>query len=240
MSLSLSMFCKVSGCFVIAMLSQIAYAAEDGESTAELKRKIERLEKQNASLRVSYAQARKDADEAASKLVEIRSRLEALGGAALGSSEERLVQAVSDLEVLNKKVQDLEQSSVKLSGAVIAYMKQVVSEDSAARMAVETALRELDAVLGFRQAPMRDGAGNLAEANVLSIDSESGLLVLNAGRSAGMRVGMPLSVYRGAQTIGEAIVTDVRKEVCGALIRELQQPDEPVRVGDSVSVKTIN
>jgi hypothetical protein len=210
------------------------------EAPTELMRRIERLEKQNATLRVSYIQARKEADEATTKLAEIRSRLEALGGAALGNSEERLVQAVSDLDIVNRKVQELEQCSVRLSGAIIAYMKQAISEDSGTRAAVETSLRELDSVLGFRQAPVRDGAGDPTESQVLSIDTDSGLLVLNAGRTAGMRVGMPLTISRGAQTIGEAVVTDVRKEVCGALIQKLATPTEPVSVGDSASVTTID
>ena len=37
----------------------------------------------------------------------------------------------------------------------------------------------LESVLGYRQQPVRDGAGTLAEAKVLSIDSESGVVVLN-------------------------------------------------------------
>lgn len=62
------------------------------EDTAALTRRIERLEKQNAALKASYVQARSDADKAAAQLVDIRTRLEALGGAALGNSEERLIQ----------------------------------------------------------------------------------------------------------------------------------------------------
>lgn len=225
--------------FTAASVAATGVGMAEGENQAELMRKIERLEKQNATLRVSYAQARKDADEAKAKLVEIRSRLDALGGAALGSSEERLVQAVSDLELANQRNQALEQATVKMSGSIIAYMKQAISEDSVSRAAVESSLRELDSVLGFRQQPVRDGAGNLAEARILSIDTESGLLVLNAGRIAGMRVGMPIVVTRGAQTIGEAVVTDVRKEVCGALVHKLQTPTDSARVGDTASVKTL-
>ena len=56
------------------------------EDTAALTRRIERLEKQNAALKASYVQARSDADKAAAQLVDIRTRLEALGGAALGNS----------------------------------------------------------------------------------------------------------------------------------------------------------
>ena len=94
------------------------------EDTAALTRRIERLEKQNAALKASYVQARSDADKAAAQLVDIRSRLEALGGAALGNSEERLIQAMADIEAFNDRVQRLEQASVKLSGAILAYMKQ--------------------------------------------------------------------------------------------------------------------
>ena len=162
------------------------------EDTAALTRRIERLEKQNAALKASYVQARSDADKAAAQLVDIRSRLEALGGAALGNSEERLIQAMADIEAFNDRVQRLEQASVKLSGAILAYMKQAISEDANARTAVESSLRLLESVLGYRQQPVRDGAGTLAEAKVLSIDSESGVVVLNTGRTAGMQVGMPV------------------------------------------------
>ena len=47
-----------------------------------------------------------------------------------------------------------------------------------------------------------------------------------------------LSLIHISQTIGEAVVTDVRKEVCGALVQKLETPADPVRVGDSASVKT--
>lgn len=103
------------------------------EDTAALTRRIERLEKQNAALKASYVQARSDADKAAAQLVDIRTRLEALGGAALGNSEERLIQAVADIEASNDRIQRLEQASVKLSGAILAYMKQAISEDANAR-----------------------------------------------------------------------------------------------------------
>ena len=53
--------------------------------------KIAQLERQLANMRESYALARADADEARRQLRDIRTRLEALGGAALGDSEERII-----------------------------------------------------------------------------------------------------------------------------------------------------
>ncbi len=229
---------SILACAAAALMSLTAGAQGTEEGTAALTRRIERLEKQNVALQASYAQARRDADKANAQLLEIRSRLEALGGAALGNSEERLIQAVTDIEALNNRLQRLEQVAVKLSGAILAYMKQAISEDANSRMAIESSLRQLDSVLGYRQQPVRDGAGSQADSKVLSIDSESGVLVLNAGKSAGMQVGMPVMLTRGAQTIAEAVVTDVRKEVCGVLVQKLMSAANPVRVGDSASVKT--
>ena len=140
------------------------------EGTAALTRRIEHLEKQNAALKASYAQARIDADNANAQLLDIRSRLEALGGAALGNSEERLIQAMANIEVLSDRIQRLEQASVKLSGAILAYMKQAISEDADARTAVESSLRLLDSVLGYRQQPVRDGAGTQAAIKAFQRD----------------------------------------------------------------------
>ena len=78
--------------------------------------------------------------------------------------KKRLIQAVADIEASNDRIQRLEQASVKLSGAILAYMKQAISEDANARTAVESSLRLLESVLGYRQQPVRDGAGTLAEA----------------------------------------------------------------------------
>ncbi len=229
----------IRACASILIAGTIAWGQE-GADQAELKRRIERLEKQNETLRASYAQARIDADKAKSELIEIRNRLEALGGAALGASEDRLIQAVIRIKELDEKCQALEKASVSLCVAVVAYMKQAVSEDGETRKTLESAMRYVDSLLGIKPKPVLESTGNLAQSLVLSIDSESGLIVLNAGKTAQMQVGMPIVVTRGAQTIGEAIITDVRKNVSGALIQKLQEPTEPVRVGDSASVKTNN
>lgn len=210
------------------------------ESEAELQRKVERLERQNAVLRTSYAQAQKEAAHSAEQLAELKKRLEALGSASFSDSEQRLVQAVADIEVLNNRLKKLEESSVRLSGTVIAYMKQAVTEDPQGRAMVEAKLRDLDAVLGLRVQPATENHISLADARIVSIDSESGLLVLNVGSSEGLRIGTPMRISRGEQMIGEAVISDVRQNISGALIQKLESPDELVRIGDSAAVKAID
>lgn len=207
------------------------------EGTTDTDRRVERLEKQIATLKASYAQARIDAERAETRLVEIRSRLEALGGSALGNSEQRLIETVGELETAQAELDAVKQSSLKLSGAVMAYMRQALAEDAEARAAVESAIRDLDVALGFRNEPARDIAGTPDNSAVLSIDSESGLIVLNSGREAGMRVGMPVEITRGDQAIAAAIVTDVRREVSGVLVQKRLNTSLSVAVGDRVSIK---
>lgn len=234
---SSSRLCSYASAALAAVVLGAGFVQGD-ESRADLLRKIERLEKQNTTLKTSYIQARQDADRAEGKLQEIRKRLEALGGSALGDSEQRLIDAMGNLEAANEELDILKKASVKLSSAVIAYMSQALTDDPATRSAVESALRETDVALGFRQAPARDFAGTLDNASVLSIDSDSGLVVVNVGREGGLRVGMPVEISRGDQILANTIVTDVRKEVAGVLILKLLNPALMVAVGDRATVKT--
>lgn len=223
--------CTLAGMGMVARADEAGSGGEDNKA-AQLERRV-------ASLRESYALARADADEARSQLREIRARLEALGGAAaLGSSEERLIDTASRLEATDAELARLRQCALQLSSAINAYMQGVLVEDAAARQALEASLRELDVALGLRQAPQDDLSGSLEEATILSIDSESGLIVINAGRDAKVEVGMPMLITRGDQEIAQAVVTDVRKKVSGLLVRKHRNPNLVVSVGDRVTLTT--
>ena len=201
--------------------------------------KISQLERQIATLRESYAIARADADEARKQLREVRSRMEALGGSALGNREEKLIETAAQLESVRAELDAVRQSSLRLTAALVAYMRSALVEDQAARESLETAVRDLDVALGLRRAKADELAGgSVDEAKVLSIDSESGLIVINAGREGKVEVGMTMEISRGDQAIAMAIVTDVRKSVAGLLVQQHLNPALSVAVGDMVSVKS--
>lgn len=222
----------------IALCGAGAAAGEGEEGSGAAEHRIAQLERQVATLRESYALSRADADQARRQLRDIRSRLEAIGGAALGSGEERLIDTVSQLEAANAELETLRQSALVLTSAVDAYVRGALVEDAAARQALEAALRQVEVALGLRQAPQNELAGTLTDARVLSIDSESGLIVINAGREAKVEVGMPMQITRGDQAIARAIVTDVRKTVAGLLVQRQLNTALSVEIGDSVSVTT--
>ena len=201
--------------------------------------KTRQLERQIATLRESYAIARADADEARKQLREVRSRMEALGGSALGNREEKLIETAAQLESVRAELDAVRQSSLRLTAALVAYMRSALVEDQAARETLETAVRDLDVALGLRRAKADELAGgSVDEAKVLSIDSESGLIVINAGREGKVEVGMTMEISRGDQAIAMAIVTDVRKSVAGLLVQQHLNPALSVAVGDMVSVKS--
>ena len=225
-------------CRALPLLFGAACLACAAEADHGTQHRISQLEKQVATLRESYALARADADRARRQMSEIRTRLEALGGAALGESEERIIDTAAQLDSVRGELDALRKAAMNLSAAINAYMSTAMVEDAAARQALEAALREQEVALGLRMAPQDELSGTLEEAQVLSIDSESGLIVINAGREARVRVGMPMEISRSDQAIARAIVTDVRKKVSGLLVQRHLNPNLSINVGDRVSVTT--
>ncbi len=166
-------------------------------------------------------------------------RLEALGKNLLDGGDDRLIQAAADLQLANERITELEGSVTRLAAAVNDYLRQAVVSDPDARLRVETSLRELDAVLGLRQKPRPDvRTGSLQQARIVSLDQESGMLVLNIGESQGARIGMTFRLTRGQQPYGKAILADVRKGVCGVFVEALDHPADAPRPGDLAILET--
>ena len=212
-----------------------AGAGEGGNGATD--RRIDQLERQVATLRESYMLARADADEARKQLREVSMRLEALGGTALGGQEEKLIEIAAMLESTRTELDEVRQGSLRLASAVAEYKRNAMVEDETARQTLETALQELEAALGLRQKQQNELDGTLDEAKVLSIDTESGLIVINAGRKGGVKVGLPMEISRGDQVIADTMVTDVRNSVSGLLVQRHLNPVLSIAVGDRVSVK---
>lgn len=223
---------------VIGGLAPVCCAAQDAAG-GNLSQRVAVLEEQNAALRESLVESRRREHESAETLASIRTRLEALGHNLLGAGDDRLVRAVADIEVLTERVRTLETAATNVGAAIANYLRQAVVADPDARLRVETSLRELDAVIGLRDKPRPDvRTGSLQGARIVSIDRRSGLLVLNVGESSGAKIGMTFRLVRGERPFGRVIVADVRADVCGAFVEELDDEGEQARIGDSVVLET--
>ncbi|MFZ9936526.1 MAG: hypothetical protein ACO3JG_05640 [Luteolibacter sp.] len=214
-------------------------AAQTAPGPEKLQIAIAELEERNRVLQQSLAEANRGEKQAIEQLDRVRERLEALGKNLLDGGDDRLVQAASDLQIANERMAELETATMRLTSSVNDYLRQAVVSDPDARLRVETSLRELDAVLGLRQKPRPEvRTGSLHQARIVSIDQESGMLVLNIGASQGARIGMTFRLTRGQQPYGKAILADVRNSVGGLFVESLDLSDLTPRPGDLAILET--
>ena len=206
--------------------------------TAELEAVIAAQQQKIASLEKSLVEANRAEQEASGQLVRVRQRMEALGRDLLDGGDERLVQATADLQILGSRVSKLEGAAARLGAVISDYLRTAVASDPDSRLRVETAIRELDSLLGTVQKPAPAAAGSASNAKVMNVDADSGLLVLNVGEAQGARIGTTYQLVRGDQPFGTAIVADVRRNVCGAFVEQLDPGAEPVRLGETAILMT--
>jgi hypothetical protein len=200
---------------------------------------VEELQEQNRSLQHALAEANKGEKQASEQLAQVRERLEALGKNLLDGGNDRLIQAAADLQLANERNTKLQASVSRLVSAISDYRRNAVVSDPNALLRLETSLRELDEVLGLGQKPRPDvRTGSLQQANVVSIDQDSGMLVLNIGENQGAKIGMSFRLDRGQQSYGKAILADVRKGVAGAFVERLDTANETPRPGDLAILET--
>jgi hypothetical protein len=211
------------------------------DSPEKLQDLVLELKEQNKTLERALVEANKAEKASTDQLNQVRERLEALGKNLLDGGDDRLIQAAADLELANERITQLEAAAVRLSSSVTDYLRFAVVSDPDARLRVESAMRELDSISGLRQKPRPDiRTGDLQQAQIVSLDQESGMLVLNLGENQGAMIGMTFRLMRGQQSYGKAILADVRKGVSGAFIEQIDSKDNTPRLGDNAVLLTQN
>lgn len=222
-----------------AALLGLAIVVGSGVPVMGQQREVNRLRQENVSLRDSLIAVTKREEEATKRLQDIELRLEAMGEGLLDGGEERLVKAVSDLEVMSRKLKELEAAALALSSSTQSYLTTAIAADPESRVEVETRLRDLDILIGLREARKKNrDAGTLQQAKVVSVDGESGTVVVNVGEKKSTVVGMPFEVYRNDNKVAEALVALTRDDVSALLITNLENDTNPVRRGDRVILKS--
>jgi flagellar basal body-associated protein FliL len=217
----------------LGLLASAAMAGAQAPDAEQFQEIIVDLQEQNQALQRSLTEANRAEKQAVEQLAQVRERLEALGKNLLDGGDDRLVQAAADLQLANERQSEISSAAQRLTTAVQDYIRLAVTSDPDSRLRVETALRELDAVLGLRQKPSPDvRTGTLQQARVVSLDQESGMLVLNLGETQGAKIGMSFNLLRGQQPYGKAILADVRKGVSGAFVESIDAAAATPRLGD--------
>ncbi len=206
----------------------------------DLQRQLSVAQESLKVLTSSLAESNAEAELFRRKYSDLQLQMEALGLASANKDraklEQRLLAAVSDLQLAQKERDEYRDQMLRLEEAVLCYLKTSQSGDAKARMDVETQLRCIDKlVTKFTNAP-ESPESSLMDGNVISVKDEWSFVVGNIGEKQGVKIGMPMRVMRGDQRIATLRVIDVRQRICGAVIQEMDSKKERIKVGDRLQV----
>ena len=212
-------------------LSQSQLIREKGRADA--------LEAQRKMLVKSLSEAVRVSEEQVVASREAQLKLQAFGVDLFtrdeNSLEQRLLKAVRDLDISQQENERQGKALHQLSEAFLSYLGQSPDVDKGSREKAGKAI----AKAGKAIAPLIAAEGEpgaVEGSQVVSQDPEIGLIVFDAGRQEGLRVGTPLTVLRGERPIFTAMVVDVRESISGAVLQDKIADVEEVAVGDGIKL----
>lgn len=217
----------------------VAMAGAQETPTEKLEREVRDLKRQKLDLNKSLAETLLREATKTKALKEIRKDLALFGKDIFEGRDTKLLHAVTDYQIASESLNNIEAAVSNLIPLIQNYLRTALGSDPEARRAVEVKIRELEVALGQRQQPKRKiEQGTAQEARVVTVDSKTGVIVVNAGSDAGLSVGTRFRIERSGTHIGDAIVAATRPNVSGLLI--LTNPEVPVQPGDLAKVITLN
>jgi len=228
-------------------LSESKIETAASPATAEALRENEQLQRQLSiaqeslkALTSSLAESNAEAEELRRKYSDLELRMEALGLASANKDraklEQRLLAAVSDLQLAQKERDQYRDEMLRLNEAVLCYLKTSQGGDAKARMEVEAQLRSINTLITKSTSTPDLPEPGLMEGSVISVKEEWSFVVGNLGEKQGVKIGMPMRVMQDDRKIAILRVVDVRQKICGAVIQEMNSSKERIKVGDRLQV----
>ena len=188
----------------------------------------------------SLAESNAEAELFRRKFSDLKLRMEALGLESANRDraklEQRLLTAVSDLQLQQKEREQYRDQMLRLSEALLQFLQTSQGGDGKARAELEAQLRSTNALIGKTESGTPSEQSTLMDGRVISVKEEWSLVVGNFGEKQGVKLGMPLRVMRGDRVIAALRVVDVRQKICGAVIQELGSEKDRIKVGDTLQV----
>lgn len=218
-----------------SLLAAQGNSPPSASSLAELRKPLEVQRESVKTLTDSLAASNAEAELFRRKYSELQLRMEALGLDAAHKDraklEQRLLSAVSDLQLMKKERAQYRDQMLRLTEAMLQLLKTSTGGDAKARGEVEAQLRSTgELVAKADDAP--EPEPTLMDGSVVSVKDEWSLVVGNVGEKQGVKIGMPLRVVRDGRLIATLRVVDVRQKICGAVIEEMDSAKEKIKVGD--------
>jgi len=206
----------------------------------QLQRQLSIAQESLKALTSSLAESNAEAEELRRKYSDLELRMEALGLTSANKDraklEQRLLAAVSDLQLAQKERDEYRDGMLRLNEAVLCYLKTSQAGDAKARMDVEAQLRSVNTLLTKSTSAPDLPEPGLMDGRVISVKEEWSFVVGNIGEKQGVKIGMPMRVIRDDRKIATLRVVDVRQKICGAVIQEMDSKKEKISVGDRLQV----
>jgi FtsZ-binding cell division protein ZapB len=223
----------------VANTAQPATAEALHQENEQLQKQLSIAQESLRALTSSLAESNAQAEELRRKYSDLELRMEALGLASADKDraklEQRLLSAVSDLQLAQKERDEYRDQMLQLNEAVLCYLK-TSQGDAKARMDVEAQLRSINRLITKSTSTTDLPEPGLMDGNVISVKEEWSFVVGNIGEKQGVKIGMPMRVMRDDRKIATLRVVDVRQKICGAVIQEMDSKKEKIRVGDRLQV----
>lgn len=215
-------------------------SAAEASENQQLQKELSIAQQSLKALTSSLAESNVEAEELRRKYSDLELRMEALGLASASKDraklEQRLLAAVSDLQLAQKSRDEYRDQMLRLNEAVLCYVKSSQSGDAKARMDLEAQLRSLNTLIAKPAKAQDEPEPTLMDGSVVSVKEEWSFVVGNLGEKQGVKIGMPMRVMRDDRRIATLRVIDVRQKICGAVIQEMDSKKEQIRVGDRLQV----
>jgi hypothetical protein len=210
------------------------------EQNEQLRKQLSIAQESLKALTSSLAESNAAAEELRRKYSDLELRMEALGLASANKDraklEQRLLAAVSDLQLAHKERDEYRDQILRLNEAVLCYLKTSQASDAKARMDVEAQLRSTNTLITKSTNEPELPDPSLMDGSVISVKDEWSFVVGNLGEKQGVKIGMPMRVMRDDRKIATLRVVDVRQKICGAVIQEMDSEKEKIKVGDRLQV----
>ena len=210
------------------------------QQNEDLQRQLSIAQESLKALTSGLAESNAQAELFRRKYSDLQLQMEALGLASANKDraklEQRLLAAVSDLQLAQKERDEYRDQMLRLDEAMLCYLKTSQSGDAKARMDVETQLRSVDKLVTKSTNAPDLPEPNLMDGSVISVKDEWSFVVGNLGEKQGVKIGMPMRVMRDDKRIATLRVIDVRQRICGAVIQEMDSKKERIKLGDRLQV----
>ncbi len=213
---------------------------------------LEKLLTENRRLKAEMEDAKKasavstaEAEIFKRQVQELVLRMEALGASTADPSklEQRLLQAVHDLQISERSRKALSTQLVRMAELAHAFLEK---PDAESKLVFQTELKKAEEILvksavndfGALEKKDAEQTPDLFNGKVSAVKPELGCVVINLGTKHGVKTGMPFQVRRGSKIIATVRVVDARQTFAGTVIQNLVSDKDPIKLGDTVRVNS--